>query len=158
MVCILSDVFLLTALFSSNLSFHHELKGAPPSRATKLAAPVRRNQRFPLLLVSTLLILVVSGDHSSLSTLHFTTSNDTSFPPTDSARRITDDQPCFISTRFCQFIAWNGSCLTLFQQLHWVQTVSLGLQSKLSLSPGYLQACSPPDEESALDAFSNPYA
>jgi hypothetical protein len=34
----------------------------------------------------------------------------------------------------------------------------LGLQSKLSLSPGYLQACSPPNEESALDAFSNPYA
>ena len=42
-VSILSDVLLLTALFSFNPSFHHELTGAPPSRATKLAAPVRRN-------------------------------------------------------------------------------------------------------------------
>src|SRR6266576_2869934 len=49
--------------------------------------------------------------------------------------------------------SWNGSCRTSFPQSQLNQTVFFISRSKLSL--GSLQTCSPPNEESALDAFSD---
>jgi hypothetical protein len=55
--------------------------------------------------------------------------------------------------RHCIAGSWNGSCATPFPQFHLNQTVFFSLRSTLSL--GSLHACSPPNEESALDAFSD---